>query len=110
MDPEDYRKKLEVDILKIIEEKLQKGEMDVIRAQTIAKMVLFKLHPPLSLEQIYEIAPTLDDEFIELSMTIAPIIKAQRGEIEKVVTQHALKLIHSGKFGEAIVQIQKTIN
>lgn len=67
MDPEEYRKKLEIDILKVIEEKLIAGEMDAERARAIARMVLDKLHPPLSLEQIYQIAPTLDDEFQELA-------------------------------------------
>jgi len=44
MDAEEYRKKLELDILKIIEEKLQKGQMDLTRAQLIARMLLDKLH------------------------------------------------------------------
>lgn len=46
MDPEAYRKKLELDILKIIEEKLRNGQMDAERAKSIARMVLDKLHPP----------------------------------------------------------------
>lgn len=40
MDPEEYRKKLELDIIKIIQEKLQNGEMQPERAQAIARMVL----------------------------------------------------------------------
>ena len=60
MDAEEYRKKLEIDILKIMEEKLQKGEMTAERARAIARMVLDALHPPLTIEQIYKIAPTLD--------------------------------------------------
>lgn len=101
MDPEKYRKKLELDILKIIEEKLTKGEMDPERAQAIARMVLDKLHPPLTLEQIYQIAPTLDDHFTELAKAVLPVIKDHREEVEKVVEDHAVKLINSGKFNDA---------
>ena len=40
MDPEEYRQKLEWDILEIIEQKLMNGLMDADRAAAIAKMVL----------------------------------------------------------------------
>ncbi len=101
MDAEEYRKKIEQDILKILEEKLRNGQMDAHRAQAIAKMVLDKLHPPLTLEQIYSIAPTLDDEFSELSRAVLPIISAHEEEIKNTVLQHVEKLLGSGKLDEA---------
>lgn len=109
MDAENYRKKLELDILKIIEEKLTKGEMKPERAQAIARMVLDKLHPPLTLEQIYRIAPTLDDHFTELAQAVLPIIKDYRIEVEKIVSQHAVRLIKSGKFNEAGSMMQQSM-
>lgn len=109
MDPEEYRKKIELDILKIIEEKLTNGQMDVERAKAIARMVLDKLHPPLTLEQIYKIAPTLDDEFTELAAAIALVLKDHEEEIKKIVTEHAQMLIQSGKINEA-TQILKKAN
>lgn len=101
MNAEEYRKKIELDILKIIEEKLTNGQMDIDRAKAIARMVLDKLHPPLTLEQIYKIAPTLDDEFQELTAAIAPVLKDHEEEITKIVTEHAQMLIKSGKINEA---------
>ncbi len=101
MDPEEYRKKIELDILKIIEEKLTNGQMDVDKAKAIARMVLDKLHPPLTLEQIYEIAPTLDDEFRELSAAVLPVIQEHDATMSKIVADHAEKLIRSGKITEA---------
>lgn len=106
MDSEEYRKKIEIDILKVIEEKLSNGQMDVARAQAIAKMVLEKLHPPLTLEQIYQIAPTLDDEFRELSTAILPVIAQHDDVTRKIVSEHAEKLILSGKFEEAVAAIK----
>jgi thioredoxin-like negative regulator of GroEL len=101
MDAEEYRKKLELDILKIIEEKLQKGQMDLTRAQLIARMLLDKLHPPLTLEQIYKIAPTLDDHFTELSTAVLSLTEEHDEKIKNVVIEHAEKMIRSGRFDEA---------
>lgn len=109
MDAEEYRKKLELDILKIIEEKLANGQMDVDRAKAIAQMVLDKLHPPLTFEQIYKIAPTLDDQFTELAAAIAPVLRDHEEEIKEIVTEHAKALIQSGKINEA-TQILKKAN
>jgi hypothetical protein len=101
MDAEEYRKKIERDILVILEEKLRKGQMDAHRVQAIARMVLDKLHPPLTLEQIYAIAPTLDDEFSELSRAVLPITKEHDEKVRNIVSEHAGKLIASGKLDEA---------
>lgn len=109
MDTEEYRKKLELDILKIIEEKLIKGEMETERAQSIAKMVLIKLHPPLTLEQIHQIAPTLEDHFIELAQAVMPVIRDHQEEVEKIVAEHAVKLINSGKFNDASSMMQQSM-
>lgn len=102
MDPEEYRKKIELDIIEIIESKLKNGTMDALRAKAIARMVLDKLHPPLTLEQIYKIAPTLDDEFKELSLAIAPVLANQEHETSKIIASHAEKLMQSGKVEEAL--------
>lgn len=109
MDPEEKRKKLEWDILAIIEEKLKNGEMDAARAKDIARMVLDKLHPPLTLEQIYEIAPTLDDHFKELAKAVLPIMREHEDKVREVVSAHAEKLIKEGKLAEATKIIKDAI-
>lgn len=108
MDPEEIRKKLELDILQVIEQKLTSGEMNVERAQAIARMVLDRLHPPLSLEQIYTVAPTLDDEFAELATAVLPVLEMHEDEVKRVVSEHAQNLIKSGKFEEARELLKKT--
>lgn len=108
MDPEEVRKKLELDILAIIEQKLTNGQMDVERAQEIARMVLDRLHPPLTLEQIFTVAPILDDEFSELATAVLPVIEMHEEEIKRVVSEHAQNLIKSGKFDEAEELLKKT--
>ncbi len=107
MDAEEYRKQLELNILKIIEEKLRNGQMDASRAKAIARMVLDKLHPPLTLEQIHTIAPILDDHFQELTQAVLPIINDHEEEVKKVVSEHAEKLIKSGKLQEATTVLKQ---
>lgn len=109
MDPEEYRKKVELDILKIIEEKLSNGQMDPERAKEIARMVLDKLHPPLTLEQIYQIVPTLDDHFTELAGAVIPVAKEHEEEVKRIVSEHAAKLIKLGKIAKA-TQVLKQAN
>lgn len=107
MNPEEYRLKIERDILDIIEEKLKNGQMDAERAKEIARMVLDKLHPPLSLEQIYAVVPTLDDHFTELTKAVLPVIGDHQDVIKEVVARHAGELIKSGKFDEAHVMLKQ---
>lgn len=106
-DPEAYRKKLELDILAIMEEKLRKGEMDAERARAIDRMVLDKLHPPLTLEQIHQIAPTLDNHFNELTKAIVPIIQDHEEEVRRIVSEHAENLIKSGKIDDALSALRE---
>ncbi len=109
MDPEEYRKKIERDILEIIEQKLKNGQMDAERARGIARLVLDKLHPPLTLEQIYEIAPTLDDHFTELAKAIIPVVQDHEEKVKNIVAEHAHKLITMGKIEEATSVIKQAL-
>lgn len=110
MDTDVYRKKLEADILQIMEQKLLAGEMDAARAKAIARMLLDRLHPPLTLEQIHQIAPTLDDHFQELTVAILPVIHDHEEEVKKIVSEHAEKLIKMGKINEATAILRKANN
>lgn len=107
MDSEEYRKKIERDILLIMEEKLKSGQMDAERARDIARMVLDKLHPPLTLEQIYKIVPTLDDQFTELSKVVLPVIREHDDRIRTIVSEQAHKFIQMGKIDEALSVLEK---
>lgn len=110
MNSEEYRKKIEIDILRIIGEKLRNGQMEPDRARAIARMVLDKLHPPLTLEQIYQIVPTLDDHFNELAAAVLPVVQEHDARISKIVSEHAEKLIKAGKINEASQVLKQATN
>ncbi|MBI2049623.1 hypothetical protein HYT32_01835 [Candidatus Roizmanbacteria bacterium] len=107
MDPEEYRKKIERDILSIIEEKLRNGQMDATRAKVIARAVLDKLHPPLTLDQIYKTVSILDNNFKELASALLPVIKEHDDQVKNIIALHAEKLIREGNFNEAEKVLKK---
>ena len=109
MNADDERKSLEWEILKVIREKLEQGEMDSERASQIAKLVLKTIHPGMSLQEIYKIVPTLDDQFTELSIVVLPILKEYEEKIEKKVQEHVRTLIKQGKFSEASTIAEQVI-
>lgn len=107
MDTEEKRKTIERDILNIIKEKLQTGEMDAERASKIAQLVLKTLHPGISLEEIYRVVPTLDDQFSELTAIVLPILQEYEEKVEKTVREKVESLIKQGHFTEASNLVQK---
>ncbi len=107
MDPEEKRKNIERDILRMIKEKLEKGEMNAERASKIAQLVLKTLHPGISLEDIYRTVPTLDDQFSELSTAVLPVLQEYEEKVEKIVTERVEALIKQGHFTEANQLVQQ---
>ncbi|MCL4200663.1 hypothetical protein KJZ67_04995, partial [Patescibacteria group bacterium] len=65
MSPDDIREKIEADIVDIIKRKVEAEEMSEERAQQLAQMVLDKLKPGMSMEDLYRTLPHLDDNFNE---------------------------------------------
>ncbi len=101
MSPDDIREQLEATIVDLIKAKVEAEEMTEERAQGLAQMVLDKLKPGMSLEELYRVLPHLDDNFTEISHIIIPYLR----DYEEGVTQKAAvevqQLIHQGQYKEA---------
>lgn len=110
MLPEEYRKKIEYEILEIIEERLKAGDIDCERAKAISVVVLNKLHPPLTLEQIYEIVPLLDDDFPELTPVVVQVLKDQDSQIVDLVTNKIHELLKKNQITEANGFLDNVLN
>lgn len=107
MNSEEYRRKIEKEILEIIEKKLIAGEMGANRAKGIARLVLDTLHPGMSLEEIYKVVPTLDDHFSELASVVLPVASEYNEKIKQLVVGHVEKLLKERKITEANVLLEK---
>jgi len=101
VDTEEYRKKIEEEVLEIIEAKLIEGEMNAQRAREIARYVLESLHPHMNLDGIYKAVQTFDDHFGELVAVVVPVANEYENHIRKVVTTHVSQLIKEKKINEA---------
>lgn len=110
MNSEDYRKKIEEDILRTIEERLVSQQMDAERAKQIARLILDSLHPQMTFNQIHEVVQKFDDYFPELATVVAGVNHDYDDQVRQVVSDYAGKLIAQGKTNEAITTIHQALN
>lgn len=110
MDTEAYRKKIELEILQIIEGRLKSHQMGATRAKEIARYILGSLHPNMDLDQIYEMVQNFDDHFSELVPVVLEVSKDYDERVKKAVVDHVTVLLRQGKIDEANVLLKKATN
>ena len=110
MDAEEYRKKIELEILQIIENRLKSGQMNALRAREIAQHILNTLHPHMSLNQIHDVVQNFDDHFAELVPVVLEVSRDYDEKITKAVVSHVNDLLKRGKIDEANVLLKKATN
>lgn len=101
MSPDDIREQVEADIVDFIKKKVEAEEMTEDRAQSLAQLVLDKLKPGMSLEEIYKALPHLDDTFTEISHIIVPYLRDYEEGVTKPAISQVSNLIKSGRYKEA---------
>ncbi len=110
MDTEEYRKKIEKEILNIIEERLKAREMNALRAREVASYILSSLHPHMTLDQIHSVAQNFDDHFPELIPVVLQVTNDYDDLVKKTVQEHVATLIKQNKIEEANILLKKAIN
>jgi hypothetical protein len=101
MDTEEYRKKIELEILEIIEEKLKARQMSAQRAKEVAQHVLSTLHPHMDINQIHAVVQNFDDNFPELVPVVLEVSRDYDEKIKNAVVNHVGTLLKQGKIDEA---------
>jgi transcription termination factor NusB len=101
MDPEEYRRKIEKEIRRLMEDKLTSGTMSASRANEIADYILSTLHPHMTLNQIHELSKNFDEHFSELVPIVHEIQRDYDNRINEAVTHHVSKLLKDNKIEEA---------
>lgn len=101
MSPDDIREQIEADIVDLIKAKVETEEMTEDRAQALAQLVLDRLKPGMSLEEIYKTLPHLDDNFSEISHIVAPYMRDYEDGVTKPAIAQVSKLIKDGHYKEA---------
>ena len=78
---------LEQDIARLLLENLEHFEISFERASQIAKFILSHLPENLTDEQVIQILPTLDDEFIELASIVHKHMVEYEEKYKKKITK-----------------------
>lgn len=101
MNNDEYQKKVELEILQIIEQKLKSHEMNADRARTISKYVLESLHPHMPIEQLKIAVDKMDDFFPELLPITTKVTVEAEDKIKKTIFENVGDLLKKGKIEEA---------
>jgi hypothetical protein len=101
MTPDDIREQIEADIVDLIKQKVEAEEMSEERAQTLAQLVLERLKPGMTLEELYKALPHLDDNFSEISHVIVPYLRDYEDGVAKPAIESVQQLIKAGQYKEA---------
>lgn len=109
MDPDEYLKKIENDILDIISARITDRKMDAVRARALARYILENLKPGMSLDEIRTAAKDFDKYFPELIPVAMAIHDDYEQQIKSLVLSHVTNLLKENKFDEAHGIIKKTL-
>ncbi len=110
MDTEEYRKKIEKEVLEIIEERLKARKMNAERAREIARYILDTLKPQMSLNQIHQVVQQFDDHFPELVPVVIEVSNDYEQRIKSAVTEHVGNLLKQNKVDEANTVLKQALN
>ena len=110
MDTEEYRKKIELEILEIIEQKLKAKQMNAQRAKEVAQYILSTLHPHMDINQIHTVVQDFDDHFPELVPVVLEVSRDYDERIKKAVVDHVGTLLKQGKIDEANTILKQATN
>lgn len=110
MNDEEYRKKIEREILSIIEENLKLKKINSDRAKEIAEYILETLHPHMNIDQIYNVAQHFNDHFPELTPMVIEISNEYEKRMKEIVKDRVDQLIKQNKIEEADDLLKKALN
>lgn len=105
---EEFRKFIEVEVLKIIKDLAEKGTPQE-KIQEIAKLTLELIQPMMSLEELYLNAVKLDDRHPELAPIVFAVMKEYEEKYEKKALDQVSQLIKEGQYDQAQNMVKKVL-
>jgi polyhydroxyalkanoate synthesis regulator phasin len=110
MSPDEIREDIELQIVELIKKLLADGSITDERAQQLSQRVLDVLTPGLSMEQLYQAIPKLDDTTSELAPIVVPFMREYEENVTKQAQQTVSELIRQGQYDAATKLSQKVID
>ncbi len=106
---EEFRKLIEVEVLRIIKELAEKGEATQENIQDIASTTLILIHPGMTLEELFSNAVKLDDKYKELAPVVVKIMRIYEEQYEKTALSQVSILVKKGQFDQAHDLVKKVL-
>lgn len=105
----EFRKMIEVEVLKIIKDLAEKGQTPKERIQELAELTLDLIRPEMNLEELYGNAVKLDDRHSELAPVVFKVMKEYEEKYEKNALTHVKQLVKSGDYDKAQDMVKKVL-
>lgn len=106
---EEFRKFIEVEVLKIIKDLAENGQTPQEKIQSIARLTLDLIQPGMTLEQLYQNAVKLDDRNPELAPVVFMVMKEYEEKYERKALEQVSQLVKSGQYDEAQNMVKKVL-
>jgi len=106
---EEFRKYIEVEVLRVIRDLADGGAITKERIQEIARLTLTLIHPGMTIEQLYNNAVKLDDSHSELAPVVFKIMKEYEDRYSQKAINAVSGLIKDGKYDEAQDLVKKVL-
>lgn len=106
---DEFRKFIEVEVLKIIKELAEKGETPQEKIQGIAQYTLDLIQPGMGLEEMYRNAVKLDDKYSELAPVVFKVMREYEERYEKKALETVSNLMKSGEYDKAQEMVKKVL-
>jgi len=106
---EEFRKFIEVEVLKIIKTLAEKAETPQEKIQEIAKTALELIRPGMGIEELYQNAVKLDDRCTELAPVVSKIMLEYEQKYEMKAIGQVSNLIKLGKYVDAQNLVKKVL-
>lgn len=106
---DEFRKFIEVETLKIIKKLAEEGKTTKERIQEIARRTIELIKPGMSLEELYQNAVKLDDNFSELAPVVYVVMKFYEEKYEKKALEEVTRLVRQRQFERAGEMVKKVL-
>jgi len=107
--PEAFRKFIEVEVLKIIKKLAEEGKTPEERLRAMARKTLELIKPGMTVEELFQNAAHLDDQFTELSPVVFAVMKEYEQKYEKKALEQVTQLVRSGNYDQAEAIVKKVL-
>ena len=108
-NPEEFRKFIEIEVLKIIKKLAEEGKTPKDKVRNISQLTLDLIKPGMTMEQLYQGAVKLDNTYSELAPVVSMVMKEYEEKYEKKAIEYVSQLIKSKDYDQAQNMVQKVL-